>query len=62
MASGNGIRLWKPAVRDRMIAMMNALGNRYNSHSHFEGIGLGETAMGVPLASANVSSKHQRKY
>lgn len=46
---GSGIRLWNANVRDRMGKLMTALGNRYNSHSHFEGLILGETAMGQPL-------------
>ncbi len=53
---GNGIRFWNDSVRNRFVQLMEALGNRYNSHSHFEGIGLGETSMGIPMNSANVSN------
>lgn len=48
---GNNIKLWNPMVRDRMIALIRALGKRYNSHPYFEGIGLTETAMGQPVTA-----------
>lgn len=46
---GQNIKLWNSMVRDRMIALIRALGKRYNSHPYFEGIGLTETAMGQPV-------------
>lgn len=47
---GYSIKLWNPKVHDRLVALISALGARYNSHPYFEGIGLTETAMGQPLA------------
>ena len=32
-----------------MAALIRALGNRFNSHDYFEGIGLTETALGQPI-------------
>jgi Beta-galactosidase len=48
---GYNIALWNPRVRDRLIALFQALGERYNSHPSFEGIGMIETAFGEPLVS-----------
>lgn len=59
---GYGIRFWVPAVRDRFIKLLEALGARYNSHSHFEGIGIGETSMGIPIASTNFSDLDEDNY
>ncbi len=52
---GRNIKLWNPMVRDRLVALLKALGQRYNSHPNFEGIGMIETAMGqaiTPLTTA----------
>lgn len=41
-----------------MIALLKALGQRYNSHPNFEGIGLIETAMGQaikPLTATQIN-------
>lgn len=46
---GSNIKLWNPLIRDRMTALIRALGNRFNSNAYFEGIGLTETAMGLPI-------------
>nr|WP_242447342.1 glycoside hydrolase [Nitrosomonas supralitoralis] len=46
---GHNIKLWNPNVRDRLIALFKALGERYNSHPNFEGIGMIETAMGQAI-------------
>ena len=46
---GNNLKLWNPAVRDRLVALIHELGQRFNDHASFEGIGLPETAMGQPL-------------
>ena len=71
---GKNMKLWNPLVRDRLSALMRALGQRFNSNPYFEGIGLSETAMGkslTPLTSvqtdgyyANLLSVQQqmRKY
>ena len=47
---GHNLKLWNTQVHDRLVALMSALGKRFNSHPYFEGIGLPETAMGEPLA------------
>ena len=47
--TGKNIKLWNPAVYERMAALIRALGNRFNSHDYFEGIGLTETALGQPV-------------
>ena len=48
---GHNIKLWNSELRDRLVALVSALGMRYNSHPYFEGIGLTETSMGVPIKS-----------
>ena len=47
--TGSNIKLWNPMVRDRLAALISALGKRFNSHEYFEGIGLTETSLGYPL-------------
>ncbi len=54
---GHNIALWNSRVRDRPIALFQALGERYNSHPSFEGIGMIETALGeslVPLSTDKI--------
>ncbi len=46
---GYNIALWNSRVRDRLIALFRAMGERYNTHPAFEGIGMIETALGEPL-------------
>lgn len=46
---GYNIKLWNTQVRDRLAALIDALGEHLNSHPYFEGLGLQETAMGQPL-------------
>ncbi len=46
---GHNIKLWNYKVRDRLVALVSALGKRFNSHPYFEGIGLTETSMGFPI-------------
>ncbi|HAP38807.1 MAG TPA: glycoside hydrolase [Nitrospira sp.] len=46
---GNNLKLWNPAVRDRLVALIRELGKRFNGHAHFEGIGLPESSMGQPV-------------
>ncbi|SOD16202.1 glycoside hydrolase [Nitrosomonas ureae] len=46
---GYNIKLWNSQVRDRLIALFEAMGARYNSHPNFEGIGMIESAMGQSL-------------
>lgn len=59
---GNGIRFWNDGVRNRFVKLMQALGDRYNAHSHFEGIGLGETSLGIPLNANDVSDADIDRY
>jgi hypothetical protein len=46
---GYNLKLWNPYVHDRLVALISALGKRFNFHPYFEGIGLTETATGEPL-------------
>lgn len=46
---GYNLKLWNPLVHDRLVALISALGKRFNTHPYFEGIGLTETAFGQPL-------------
>lgn len=48
---GHNIKLWNSKVRDRLVALVRALGKRFNSHPYFEGIGLTETSMGAPITA-----------
>ncbi len=45
---GYGTKLWNTKIHDRWVALVHALGKRYNSHPNFEAIGFTETSMGVP--------------
>lgn len=59
---GYNIKLWNPLVHDRLVELMRALGNRFNSNPYFEGIGLTETAMGqssVPLTRIQVNEYYE---
>ncbi len=52
---GYNIKLWNTNVRNRLTALLKAMGERYNAHPNFEGIGMIETAMGqavTPLTKA----------
>lgn len=55
---GYNIKLWNPMVRDRLAALISALGKRFNSHNYFEGIGLTETSLSspmIPLTSTQIN-------
>jgi hypothetical protein len=61
---GRNIKLWNLQVRDRLIALFKAMGERYNSHPNFEGISMIETAMGnpkEPLSIAQVAEFYNNK-
>lgn len=45
---GYGTKLWNDRIQDRWVALVRALGKRYNLHPHFEAIGFTETSMGDP--------------
>ncbi len=49
---GYNIALWNNNVRDRLIALIRALGNRFNGEFYFEGLGIAETALGTPTPGA----------
>lgn len=56
--TGYNIKLWNPNILSRLVKLFEALGNRYNSHPYFEGIGLTETSMGTstkPITSAQIN-------
>ena len=46
---GYNIKLWNTHVHDRLVELIRALGNQFNSDTHFEGIGITETAIGDPI-------------
>ncbi|WP_292920846.1 glycoside hydrolase [Nitrosomonas sp.] len=46
---GRNIKLWNLQVRNRLTALFEAMGKRYNLNPHFEGIGMIETAFGQPI-------------
>ncbi len=52
---GYGIRLWNPAVHDRMNSLVRALGKEFNSHPNFEAIGFTETSMSEPVVPLSTS-------
>jgi hypothetical protein len=54
---GSNVALWNNGVRDRLIALVTALAERFNKHDSFEGIAFTETALGTalkPLSTAKV--------
>ena len=55
--TGSNIKLWNPMVRDRLAALISALGKRFNSHEYFEGIGLTETSLGYPIIPLTSTQK-----
>ena len=57
---GYNLKLWNSNVHDRLVALVTALGKRFNGHAHFEGIGLPETAFGQPIEL--VSSHDTERY
>lgn len=57
---GYNIKLWNDGVRDRLVQLMKRLGDKYNSHSHFEGVGFSESAFGKPLIP--VTDAQEKKY
>ncbi len=58
--NGYNIKLWNNNVRHRLTELIKALGEHYNAHPKFEGIGLGETAMGQPINA--ISSNQVDKF
>ncbi len=54
---GYNIKLWNPNVRDRLTALISALGKRFNSQGYFEGIGITETALSSPIIPLTSTQK-----
>jgi hypothetical protein len=48
---GYNLALWNSQVHDRLVELFRVMGERYNSHPYFEGIGMIETAYGEPIVS-----------
>ncbi len=46
---GYNTKLWNNNVRDRLAALLSAMGKHLNANPYFEGIGLVETALGKPI-------------
>lgn len=49
VSPGRNIKLWNATVRDRLSALVTALGASFNQHPMLEGVALSETAMGTPV-------------
>ena len=62
IANGRRICYYNQALRNRMIALFNAIGARYNSEPYFEGMGGGETPLGTPDPSANMTAARITQY
>lgn len=59
---GNGLKLWNANVKTRLLALMKALGDKYNSDPNFQGVGFIETAFGVPLAGEGVTTANYNNW
>lgn len=46
--TGSGLKLWHPAVRERLIALACAMGRELNEQPHLEAVAITETAIGQP--------------
>jgi Beta-galactosidase len=57
---GENITLWNTKLRDRLIALNQALGARYNANNNVEGLIFNETALG--MAVKPVSAELQQTY
>ncbi|WP_156901894.1 hypothetical protein [Azohydromonas australica] len=56
---GENMALYDDDVRDRLIALMQALANRYNKDNNFEGVAFNETAWGKMVKPLSDSQKNQ---
>ncbi len=54
---GYNIKLWNDNVRNRLVKLFRKLGERYNSHPYFEGIGMIESALGDPTDAPMTSDQ-----
>lgn len=59
---GYGTRLWNPHVYDRLVALIDTLGKRYNSNPWFEGIGFSESAFGQPYPKGAIALADSAKF
>jgi len=57
---GENMALYDDDVRDRLIALMQALANRYNKDNNFEGVAFNETAWGKMVKP--LSSTQQKQF
>ena len=48
---GRNLALWNANVRARLNKLINRLGTEFNAELYFEGIGIAETAVGIPVGS-----------
>jgi hypothetical protein len=56
---GENIALWNDAVRDRLVALLKALGERFDRQPYLEGVALTETAMGRPAHALGADAKER---
>jgi hypothetical protein len=56
---GENVALYDDDVRDRLIALVQALARRYNMDNSFEGIAFNETAFGMTVNSLSDTQKQQ---
>src|SRR5690606_8747646 len=47
-STGYAAALWKPEVMDRLIALYQAIGQRYDADPHFEGLFTEESTLSLP--------------
>jgi hypothetical protein len=56
-STGENVALWDAGVRDRLIALTTALGQRFDTHPAFEGVAFNETALGDAVVPLTASQK-----
>jgi hypothetical protein len=63
-STGYAPRLWEPAVMDRLIALYQAIGRRYDDDLYFEGMATEETTLSLsqPFPSGYSHAALQRQY
>lgn len=54
VAQGYIVKLWVTGVFNRLKALAQKLGQRYNSDPYFEGIGITETSTGTPFPAGSI--------
>lgn len=58
--AGANLKLWNPLVRDRLSALLRAMGERFNKEPYLEAVALTETALGKPAES--LADTQERRY